>query len=134
MRLNDLFTLADLWPSGRITSSASIYAPGEVRSGREQFLALFESGVLAFGDYISFAAIEAAINEFAQGFQDLLRGFHEFSRGRIALCQELGEFSGHRDALGLTSFRFFLVHVSQTTDFRFEISVATQLEERTASL
>lgn len=126
---DDGFALARIGPVGQIASDAFVQHFRGLSNGRGQFLGLFETFVLALVDDVGLAAIQAAVDEFAARFQNVLGGGHAFGGIGFALRNEIGQFGGQGQALGLASFRRHLVHVDQAVDARFEVSIATQFEQ-----
>lgn len=101
----NLVTLAFGRPVGQVTTEMLV---GHLLGGgerSEEDLGLFESVFAAFGHHVGFTTIQSATGELANGLQDIFRSQHLFLRMRVALVQEGGEWSGQREALGLTGFR-----------------------------
>lgn len=129
MRFDDLFALAYFWPVGQIATGAFVQHLGRSSQCSGQLFGLFKSFFLALVDDVRLAAIQAAIDECASGFQDVLGSRHSFGWVSIALSDEFVQFGGMRGALGLTRFRWHFVHFDQAADRRFEVSIAAQFED-----
>jgi len=126
---DDLITLADFGPVVQVAAVTFVQHLGGLSESRGQLLGTFESFVLALVHDVGFAAIQAAVDEFAAGFQNFLRSVHVFGGSSITLGEEFAQLGGLRGALGLASFRLLLVQVDQAANAGLEVSIATQLEE-----
>jgi len=126
---DDLVALADFWPVGQVATVAFVQHLGRLSQGRSQLLGAFETFVLAFGDDVVLATAEAAVDEFAAGFQDFLGSVHLLGGASITLSNEFLNLLSLRSAFGLACFRLFLIHIDQAANARLEVCVAAQLEQ-----
>jgi hypothetical protein len=126
---DDFVSFAAIGPIGQITAGAFVQHFRRSGHGRRQFLGLFETFVLTFGDDIGFAALQATADEFASRFQNVFGRYDHLGRGGITRGDEFVQFGGKRSAFGLARFVGHFVHFVQASDARFEISIATQFEQ-----
>jgi len=129
VRFDDLVCVADLGPVCQIASCALVQIFGGLSKGRCSFFGLFESVILAFGDDVSFAAIQTTIDVLACRFQDVLGSGSGFGRIGFAVGDELVQFGGQRLAFRLARLRLGLSYFMQAANFRFEGIIASQFEE-----
>jgi hypothetical protein len=126
---DDLVALADVRPVVQIASGAFVEHFRRSGHGRGQFFGLFESLVLAFVDDVGLAAIQAAVDEFAAAFQDVLGSVHHLVGVGFSLSNEVGQFLGQGLAFGLAFLRALFVHFHQAANAGFEVIIAAQFEE-----
>lgn len=91
--LDDLFGLAHFGPVVQVSAVTLVQHLGRLGQGGGQFLGAFETFVLAFVDDFALAAIQAAVDEFATRFQDVLWSVDSFFG---VLNKKTCEASGHR--------------------------------------
>ena len=127
--LDDFVALAHIGPVVQVATSALVHHFRGGGHGRGQFLGLFETFVLALVDDVGLAAIQAAVDEFAAGFQNFLGSGHAFIWLGIALSQKFGHFGGQGSAFGLARFRWRLGNFDQAADAGFEVFIAAQFEQ-----
>lgn len=129
MSFDDLLAGAFFGPVGKIATAALVQHLVGGGQGREQFLDLLETFVLALVHDIGLAAIHAAVDELAAGLQDFLGSDHAFLWVSIAFGDEFVQFGDQWGALGLAGLRWLLVHFSQARDAGLEVLIAAQFEQ-----
>lgn len=127
--LDDFVALATFGPVGQVATSALVHHFRGGGHGLGQFLGLFETFFLALVDDVGLAAIQAAADEVAAGFQNFLGSRHAFRGVGIALSQKFGQFGGLGSAFGLARFRRRLGNFDQAADAGLEIFIAAQFEQ-----
>jgi hypothetical protein len=122
---NDFVAFANFGPIVEVTTDAFVKHFRAASQCADPFFRLFESSLFAFLNDIVFAAIQAAIGEFAGGFQNVFRGQNHVIWIAIAFIQEIFQWLSQRGAFGLAFLVRGLFNFNQASNFVFEFIAAS---------